>query len=115
MREEHLTACLTEPYSAKKVASYLGGQRFDADYVHDDDYSTMKHSKVPQIKWVKSLETTGFRDFCFDQKMMTFGQINLFYGANGSGKTSVLEAIEYALTAEVRRVKDFKVKLPTDS
>ena len=47
--------------------------------------------------------------------MMTFGQINLFYGANGSGKTSVLEAIEYALTAEVRRVKDFKVKLPTDS
>lgn len=115
LREEHLTACLTEPYSAKKVASYLGGQRFDADYVHDDDYSTMKHSKVPQIKWVKSLETTGFRDFCFDQKMMTFGQINLFYGANGSGKTSVLEAIEYALTAEVRRVKDFKVKLPTDS
>ena len=114
LREEHLTACLTEPYSAKKVASYLGGQRFDADYVHDDDYSTMKHSKVPQIKWVKSLETTGFRDFCFDQKMMTFGQINLFYGANGSGKTSVLEAIEYALTAEVRRVKDFKVKLPTD-
>lgn len=115
LREEHLTACLTEPYSAKKVENYLGGQRFDADYVHDDDYSTMKHSKVPQIKWVKSLETTGFRDFCFDKKTMTFGQINLFYGANGSGKTSVLEAIEYALTAEVRRVKDFKVKLPTDS
>ena len=73
------------------------------------------YSNVPQIKWVKSLETTGFRDFCFDKKTMTFGQINLFYGANGSGKTSVLEAIEYALTAEVRRVKDFKVKLPTDS
>ena len=75
----------------------------------------MKHSKVPQIKWVKSLETTGFRDFCFDQKMMTFGQINLFYGDNIYVKTYVLEAIEYALTAEVRRVKDFKVKLPTDS
>lgn len=115
LREEHLTACLTEPYAAKKVENYLSGQRFDADYVHDDDYSTMKHSKVPQIKWVKSLETTGFRDFCFDKKTMTFGQINLFYGANGSGKTSVLEAIEYALTSEVRRVKDFKVKLPTDN
>lgn len=115
LREEHLTACLTEPYAAKKVENYLSGQRFDADYVHDDDYSTMKHSKVPQIKWVKSLETTGFRDFCFDKKTMTFGQINLFHGANGSGKTSVLEAIEYALTSEVRRVKDFKVKLPIDS
>ena len=79
------------------------------------DYSSMNHSEVPQIKWVKSLDTTGFRDFCFDKKNMTFGQINLFYGANGSGKTSVLEAIEYALTSEVRRVKDFKVKMPTDS
>lgn len=115
LREEHLTGCLTEAYSAKKVENYLMGQRFDADYVQDDDYSSMKHSEIPQIKWIKSLETTGFRDFCFDKKTMTFGQINLFYGANGSGKTSVLEAIEYALTSEVRRVKDFKVKLPTDN
>ena len=115
LREEHLTACLTESYAAKKVENYLSGQRFDADYVQDDDYSSMNHSEVPQIKWVKSLDTTGFRDFCFDKKNMTFGQINLFYGANGSGKTSVLEAIEYALTSEVRRVRDFKVKMPTDS
>lgn len=115
LREEHLTACLTESYAAKKVENYLSGQRFDADYVQEDDYSSMNHSEVPQIKWVKSLDTTGFRDFCFDKKNMTFGQINLFYGANGSGKTSVLEAIEYALTSEVRRVKDFKVKMPTDS
>lgn len=69
----------------------MSGQRFDADYVQDDDYSIMNHSEVTQIKWVKSLDTTGFRDFCFDKKNMTFGQINLFYGANGSGKTSVLE------------------------
>ena len=113
LREEHLTACLTEPYSSKKVESYLSGSRFDAAYVHDDDYSSMRNSVVPQVKWVKSLDTTGFREFCFDDKVMQFGQINLFYGANGSGKTSVLEAIEYALTAEVRRVKDFKIKLPT--
>ena len=115
LREEHLTGCLTEAYAAKKVDAYLSGQRFDADYVMDDDYSAMTHSAVPQVKWVKSLDTSGFRDFCFDERVMEFGQINLFFGANGSGKTSVLEAIEYALTAEVRRVKDFKVKLPTDS
>ena len=114
LREEHLTGCLTEAYAAKKVDAYISGQRFDADYVMDDDYSSFNHSAVPKVKWVKSLDTTGFRDFCFDDKIMEFGQINLFYGANGSGKTSVLEAIEYALTAEVRRVKDFKVKLPTE-
>lgn len=115
LREEHLTGCLTEAYASKKVEAYLAGQRFDADYVQEDDYSSLTHSDVPQIKWVKSLDTTGFRNFCFNNTVMEFGQINLFYGANGSGKTSVLEAIEYALTAEVRRVKDFKVKLPTDS
>lgn len=115
LREEHLTGCLTESYASKKVEAYLDGQRFDADYIQEDDYLSMTHSKVPQIKWVKSLDTTGFRNFCFNNTIMEFGQINLFYGANGSGKTSVLEAIEYALTAEVRRVKDFKVKLPTYS
>ena len=115
LREEHLTGCLTEAYAAKKVDEYLSGHRFDADYMLDDDYVSLTHSVVPQVKWVKSLDTSGFRDFCFGEKIMEFGQINLFFGANGSGKTSVLEAIEYALTAEVRRVKDFKVKLPTDS
>ena len=114
LREEHLTGCMTEAYSAKKVDSYLSGQRFDAEYVIGGHVLTAP-SLVPQVKWVKSLDTSGFRDFCFNKRDMEFGQINLFYGANGSGKTSVLEAIEYALTAEVRRVKDFKVKLPTDS
>ncbi|MBP1534204.1 MAG: hypothetical protein IK999_08785 [Ruminococcus sp.] len=113
LREEHLSACMTEPYASKKVESYITGSRFDADYTHDDDYNAIKGSVIPTIKWVKSLETSGFRDFCFDEAVMSFGQVNLFYGANGSGKTSVLEAIEYALTADVRRVKDFKVKMPT--
>ncbi len=111
LREEHLTGCLTEVYSKKKVDAYLAGERLDADYVQDDDYKALTTSHIPTIKWVKSLNTKGFRDFCFDDKVMEFGQINLFHGANGSGKTSVLEAIEYALTSEVRRVNDFKVKM----
>lgn len=112
LREGHLTACMTESYAAKKVDSYLNGERFDADY-YDDEYSS-KNENVPKVKWVKSVDTTGFRNFCFDKKTFNFGQINLFYGANGSGKTSVLEAIEYGLTGEVRRVKDFKVKMFAD-
>ncbi len=113
LRKEHLTGCMTEAYSAKRVNSYLDGERFDAEYISEDEYNTSSGSNIPQIKWVKSLNTTGFREFCFDDAEMEFGQINLFFGSNGSGKTSVLEAIEYALTSEVRRVKDFKVKLPS--
>lgn len=112
LKEVHLSGCLTEAYSSKKVENYLSGQRFDADY-GQDDYSSITKSKIPCVKWIKSLDTSGFRDFCFDDAVMDFGQINLFYGANGSGKTSVLEAIEYSLTSEVRRVKDFKVKMPS--
>ncbi len=80
LREEHLTGCLTEAYAAKKVDAYLSGQRFDADYVMDDDYASLTHSAVPQVKWIKSLDTSGFRDFCFDERVMEFGQINLFLG-----------------------------------
>ena len=115
LREVHLTGCLTEAYSAKKVNAYLDGQRFDADYISDEEYSVAAAGKIPKVKWVKSLDTSGFRDFCFDDAEMEFGQINLFYGSNGSGKTSVLEAIEYALTCDVRRIKDFKVKMPSTS
>lgn len=78
-------------------------------------YDSVTTSSVPKVKWIKSLNTKGFRDFCFDDVDMDFGQINLLYGANGSGKTSVLEGIEYALTSDVRRVKDFKIKMPSEN
>ncbi|SFH57952.1 DNA repair exonuclease SbcCD ATPase subunit [Pseudobutyrivibrio sp. OR37] len=107
----HLTGCLTETYLKRNVENYLSGDRFDSHYLIDEDYKKMSVSKVPLIKWVKSLSSSDFREFCFDGMKMDFGQINLFYGANGSGKTSVLEAIEFALTGEIRRIKDFNKKM----
>ena len=112
--QEHLTACMTEPYYKKNVVSYLDGNDFDADELYGDTEKETDNCIIPQIKWVDSLDTTGFREFCFDDERLDFGQINLLYGANGSGKTSVLEGIEYAMTAEIRRMKDFKVKLSAD-
>ena len=111
LQEEHLTGCLTQLYSSKRVNSYLDGEPFDCDYL-DKDSNISRYSHVPQIKWIKSLDTYDFREFCFDNLEIEFGQINLLYGANGSGKTSVLEGIEYALTSNVRRIKDFKIKMP---
>ena len=105
-----LTGCLTELYFKKNVVDYLNGISFESDVLFDEDYDLSNHSKIVPIKWLKSIDTYGFRDFCFDEKKLEFGQINLFYGANGSGKTSVLEGIEFALTGNIRRVKDFKIE-----
>jgi recombinational DNA repair ATPase RecF len=43
--------------------------------------------------FIRSLHLNKFRD-CPHQKSFTFGTVNLIFGANGSGKTSLLEAIE---------------------
>lgn len=109
-----LTGCLTETYFSKNVISYLQGEDFNSLTLFEDEYDSNDSDRIPQIKWIKSLDTKGFRTFCFDDKKMNFGQINLFYGANGAGKSSVLEAIEFALTSEIRRMSDFKIKYNAD-
>lgn len=111
LSKEHLTACMTEPYYKKNIISYLDGKDFDAVGLNEKEEREFNNYLIPEIKWVDSLNTTEFREFCFNDQNFEFGQINLLYGANGSGKTSVLEGIEYALTAEIRRMKDFKVKM----
>lgn len=48
---------------------------------------------VPQIPFIEQLVIDKFRDYP-KQKNYTLGTANLFYGANGVGKTSLFEAIE---------------------
>lgn len=111
-----LTGIITAAYLAKHVDNYLDGTAFDDD-------SLMDHSKkgssgateVAKVNRISSVEMGDFRQFCFgSMRQIEFGDINLFYGANGSGKTSILEALEYGFTAEIHRMKDFKVKYGND-
>lgn len=56
------------------------------------------------IKAIKSINTKDYRAFCLGEQLtLKPGKVNLFSGSNGSGKTSICEAIEYALTGEIRR------------
>ncbi len=53
---------------------------------------------------IKQLKISNFR--CYDYIELSFDQrINIFYGDNGSGKTSVLEAIYYLSTGKSFRSK----------
>lgn len=48
---------------------------------------------VAQLPLMKSIELTTYREFP-KQREFDFGSVNLIVGVNGSGKTSLLEAIE---------------------
>ena len=58
------------------------------------------------VKKVASVEMGDFRQFCFgSMRQIEFGDINLFYGANGSGKSNFLDAIAYVVTLVTESVK----------
>lgn len=67
-----------------------------------------------------SLSGLRIRRFTRPQPDLKFGRLTLVAGPNGSGKTSLLEAIELALTGRLRRLEDLvgllpKTQLMTDS
>jgi len=60
--------------------------------------------------WISSVGLTNFR--CHpDAHLGLFKQFNLIYGRNGSGKTSLVEAIEVALTGAAYRLSQRQANL----
>jgi len=58
--------------------------------------------------FIKQIKINGFR--CYESVDLVFNkQVNIFYGNNGSGKTSVLEAIYWLSTGKSFRSKKNKV------
>lgn len=55
--------------------------------------------------FLKALTITGFRKYP-STKDFEFGSVNLIIGRNGTGKTSLLEAIEYLYCGENRRLEN---------
>lgn len=55
--------------------------------------------------FLRSIQLTGFRDFPV-QRLFSFGTVNLIFGVNGSGKTSLLEAIELLYCGRTKRNPD---------
>lgn len=111
-----LTGTIYSEFSSAVVEQYIfSGKPFNAT-----NYSAVSGTSGPefdqyQFKHIKEVEIGKFRPHCFliDEKFRPV-LVNLLHGSNGSGKTSILESIEYAITDNIRRQEDFKdeINLP---
>lgn len=97
-----------DTFSRRNVESYIA-----REYVEDtiDKYTVVldeqesEYKKTPMT--LKSIQFGDkFRPHCWPQNQsIEFSKVNLLEGANGAGKTSILEAIELAFTGELLRNK----------
>lgn len=67
--------------------------------------SLSEAEKAAGSRFLKTLTIEGFRKYP-SSKEFEFGRVNLIIGRNGTGKTSLLEAIEYLYCGENRRFND---------
>ena len=54
--------------------------------------------------WIKSVDISGFRAFSGSHRFDLDGDIVLVIGVNGQGKTSLFDAILWAVTGEISRL-----------
>ena len=54
--------------------------------------------------WIKSVDISGFRAFSGSHQFDLDGDIVLVIGVNGQGKTSLFDAIHWAITGEISRI-----------
>lgn len=110
-----LTGCLTEHIlSNENVDLYLKTGSFEYKSFLDSS-SIGKQSEINnkrRVDRVETIEMGKFREHCFEKtNVLTFGQVNLLHGPNGCGKTSITEAVELAITNEIKRLEDMKEKV----
>lgn len=98
-----LVGCLYNKFSTGSVLDYIkkkrkiqtvGRPRKIADEISIDNRL--------RIKKVNSVSINSFRQHCFaEDVILPLGRVNLISGTNGSGKSSICEAIEYGLTGSI--------------
>lgn len=99
-----LDFCLRS-YSSEALNAYVRGQQAKGVTPRRDIQATEKTEDINSVGYaVGRLDLgTSFRPHCFGKNVsMTFGAVNILDGSNGSGKTSILDAIELLVTGSNR-------------
>ncbi len=107
LKENKLDAIFLDGSIEQGVTSYMNGKPKIAPADPVGNTKTPSGSNPP-ISLIRRLTVHQFRD-CHNGKHYDFGQVNLLVGVNGSGKTSLLEAIELLLCGRSYRNKNASV------
>ncbi|WP_158289528.1 AAA family ATPase [Paenibacillus flagellatus] len=110
LREAGLSFCL-EPYSSKLLSDYIEGALVAApsdpnggETEGGSDLAAVLEVRRPNVGLGAIRFGSRYRPHCWTpDTAIDFARINLLEGANGAGKTSVLEAIELAFTGKILR------------
>ena len=102
-----LTACLTNGQYTETVRQYIETEwdsSPSASIVQRVNYQSNKTLEVP---FINELLTQNYRPAVFGQSLsLPLKAFNLIVGTNGTGKSSLIDAIEFALTGSIKRLLD---------
>jgi len=104
LNDNGMTFCL-DTYSKYKIDVFLKGKNVESENNYDLTLISNEENKTHSLYKIKQLKMTEqFRPHCFGlETEFEFGDVNLLFGSNGSGKTSILEAIELVMTGQIRK------------
>lgn len=102
LESRQLNVLLDKPARAKAVELIEKGQA-SKKFVKKRTYALSPKDLTLTNGFLRGLDITTFRPV-HDGQEFRFADVNLIYGPNGSGKTSLLEAIEYLYCGHNRRI-----------
>lgn len=122
LKSVDLTGVLTGNFLKNNIYNFLDGapfltteimapEKLETAIVYDSTKISNKDKKHI-VENIRKVTLGNFRKHCFgESQIFNPALVNLVHGSNGCGKTSILEAVEFALTGEIKRLKDFNEKL----
>ncbi len=107
-----LSFILDDSITSSEIAKYIRDHKKppltivnNASKLSDIDTKLSEAEVTAAKAFLKILTISNFRDYPTKQRFK-FGKVNLIFGRNGAGKTSLLEAIEFLYCGENRRVNE---------
>lgn len=106
LEQQGLAFCLDE-YTQKALDAYVEGTAEVRKAAGESVDAPDERQRLTRLRSVAIPKS--FREHYYPKDwVIPFQTVNLLYGPNGTGKTSVLSAIELAMTGEIRSFADLK-------